>query len=86
VEVETQGKEGEVVVSVRDHGGGIAPDKFGTLFKPFQTTKPSGLGMGLAICRRLVEAHEGHIEATNHPNGGAVFTFSLPIASGPRPG
>jgi two-component system, LuxR family, sensor kinase FixL len=48
------------------------------IFEPFHTTKSAGLGMGLAICRRLIEAHGGRIEVGNHEADGATFWFSLP--------
>lgn len=66
-----------VVVEIRDNGPGISPDLASRLFESFVTTKPNGLGIGLSICRSIIEAHGGHIEVTN--NGGACFTFSLPV-------
>ncbi len=69
----------EVEVSVRDSGAGLAdPDR---LFEPFYTTKAEGLGIGLAISRSLVEAHGGELRAEPAPGSGAVFRFTLPIAS-----
>jgi signal transduction histidine kinase len=65
-------------VRVRDHGCGIPPAHLDRIFEPFHTTRASGLGMGLAICRRIAEAHGGSICASNHETGGAVFLFSLP--------
>ncbi len=66
-------------VEVRDTGPGIAPDRLDAIFAPFQTSKPNGLGMGLAICRTLLRAHGASIEAANLPGGGAVFCIDLPI-------
>jgi len=72
-----------VVVSVEDTGPGILPDSLARLFEPFFTTRSSGLGMGLAICRRIVEAHGGRIRGENAGTG-ARFSFTLPVAgSGP---
>ena len=78
IDIETRCGEGAVSVSVRDHGCGIPVEQLGKIFTAFHTTKSSGLGMGLAICRRLIEAHGGRIEAGNHEAGGARFSFSLP--------
>jgi PAS domain S-box-containing protein len=78
IDIETGGGEGIVTVSVRDHGCGIPREQMSKVFEPFHTTKSAGLGMGLAICRRLIEAHGGRIEASNHEAGGANFWFSLP--------
>jgi len=69
-----------VHVSISDTGGGIEPAIAARLFNPFQTTKPNGLGLGLAICRTLIEAHGGRIDAHSNPAGGTTFTFLLPAA------
>ena len=75
---------GEAVeVEVRDNGPGLDPAVAGRLFEPFYTTKPAGLGMGLAISRTIAEAHGGRLRAEGHPAGGAVFTLALPL--GPPP-
>lgn len=66
-------------LSVTDNGAGIPDELFTRLFEPFVTTKPSGLGMGLAICRSIVEAHGGRIWAERPVDGGARFTFTLPL-------
>ena len=69
----------DVEVSVHDAGPGLPADLAGKLFTPFVTTKPQGLGIGLAIAQNLVKAHGGSIDARNHPHGGAVFTVTLRI-------
>jgi signal transduction histidine kinase len=74
----------DVEVSVRDTGAGLPTDVIGTLFTPFVTTKPHGLGMGLTIVRTIVEAHGGTINARNNPEGGATFTFTLPRSETPE--
>jgi C4-dicarboxylate-specific signal transduction histidine kinase len=77
--------DGLVALTVRDHGPGIAPDLLGKIYEPFFSTKPDGLGMGLSICRSIAEAHGGRLRAANHPSGGAVFEFALPVATVDRP-
>jgi C4-dicarboxylate-specific signal transduction histidine kinase len=71
---------GGVELSVADQGTGIPPDEMERVFEPFVTSKPHGLGLGLAICRSIVTAHGGHISAVNNPERGATFTVSLPLA------
>jgi signal transduction histidine kinase len=71
-------KDGHVTVRIRDNGPGI-PEGI-QLFEPFTTTKPEGLGLGLAICRSIVETHGGHIAGTPVEGGGAEFTVTFPIA------
>jgi C4-dicarboxylate-specific signal transduction histidine kinase len=71
--------EDEARVSVLDNGPGIPADKLPTLFEPFVTSRAEGMGMGLSICRRLVQNNGGRIEATNRPAGGAAFTFTVPL-------
>ena len=71
--------QGRVRASVRDEGGGLPAD-VERLFQPFYTTKPHGLGMGLAICRSIMTAHHGQLWAEPHPERGAVFCFELPVA------
>jgi signal transduction histidine kinase len=67
-------------VQVADHGPGIAEGELEQVFEAFHSTKPLGLGVGLAICRRLIEAHGGTLHAANNPGGGALFAFTLPLA------
>jgi signal transduction histidine kinase len=69
----------QVTVSVRDSGPGIAMAIRPQMFEPFVSNKETGLGLGLSISRRLVEAHGGTIRGDNAPQGGAVFTFTLPL-------
>jgi signal transduction histidine kinase len=71
---------GEVLVSVCDSGPGIIPENLGHVFDPFYTTKPGGMGIGLSICRSIVEGHGGRIWATVNDPQGAVFHVTLPAA------
>jgi signal transduction histidine kinase len=66
-----------VVITFRDSGKGIPPEILSRLFEPFVSTKANGMGLGLAICRRLIDLNEGTIEAENE-TGGAKFTIHLP--------
>ena len=69
-----------VEVSVTDSGPGLAADVRDKLFQPFVTTKPAGMGVGLSICRGIVEAHGGRMWLADNPGGGAAFHFTLPVA------
>ena len=80
VEISTAGNgDGEVRLSVRDHGTGIRTEVHDRLFDQFFTTKEHGLGMGLAIVRSIIEAHGGQIDVENVVDGGALFYFTLPV-------
>jgi signal transduction histidine kinase/integral membrane sensor domain MASE1 len=72
-----------VQVSVDDAGPGLSAGARDLMFEPFYTTKPHGMGMGLAIARSIIELHRGVISAGNNPAGGATLRFSLPLGSGP---
>jgi signal transduction histidine kinase len=85
VEVTTVRSGAYAEIGVSDNGPGIADDDLKNIFNPFFTTKPHGMGMGLAIVRTIVEAHQGKIAAENNPAGGALFTARLPIARGASP-
>jgi signal transduction histidine kinase len=67
-----------VLVAVRDTGPGLDPENLAHLFDTFYTTKPDGMGMGLAISRSIIEAHGGRLWATPNEPHGAVFQFTLP--------
>jgi len=69
-----------VQLSVEDVGTGIAADQLGSVFEPFVTTKASGLGLGLALCRSIVHAHEGQLTAENNRVRGVTFHCTLPLA------
>lgn len=69
--------EGAILVAVEDHGAGIATEVAARMFEPFFTTKPAGTGMGLAICRSIIEAHDGRLWAENSPRGGAIIQFTV---------
>jgi signal transduction histidine kinase len=75
----TQDHKG-VLVAVRDSGRGIHPEHLDRVFNSFYTTKPSGTGMGLSICRSIIEAHGGRLWAEVNEPRGAIFQFTLPAA------
>jgi signal transduction histidine kinase len=74
VSIEPEG----VCVAVRDTGPGLSPESLSRLFEPFYTTKPDGMGMGLSICRSIIEAHGGRLWATGCEPRGALFQFTIP--------
>ncbi|MDX9975973.1 MAG: ATP-binding protein, partial [FCB group bacterium] len=89
--IEAMGEQGELsmVVTRRatsidvvfdDKGPGIEPDKVARIFEPFYTTKESGVGMGLAICLRIITAHDGTVRVTSREGGGTSMTVRLPVA------
>ncbi|KWT64215.1 Two-component oxygen-sensor histidine kinase FixL [Hyphomicrobium sulfonivorans] len=69
-----------ITVSVRDWGNGVPDTVASQLFSPFVSTKESAMGMGLTICRSIIELHGGHIEYLREPDGGSRFTIILPTA------
>ena len=68
----------DVLISVTDTGGGIPPEIKAKLFQPFVTTKSEGMGIGLSICRTIIEAHSGRLWVEANPAGGSAFRFTLP--------
>jgi signal transduction histidine kinase len=74
----TMADAGSLRVTIEDTGAGIDPENLDLVFKPLFTTKPSGMGMGLSICRSIVEAHGGRIRVRPAAGGGSVFEFDLP--------
>jgi two-component system sensor kinase FixL len=72
-----------ITVSVADTGSGLAKEIAERLFQPFMTTKPAGMGVGLSISKRIVEAHGGEMWVEQNPSGGTIFRFTLQSASEP---
>jgi signal transduction histidine kinase len=70
-----------VEVRVADTGPGLPAEVRARLFQPFVTTKPNGLGVGLSICRSIIESHGGQLSAEDNPVGGTVFRFTLPASA-----
>jgi two-component system sensor histidine kinase DctS len=76
-------EHGQVCVAVLDQGHGIAPEVAARLFSPFFSTKAEGMGMGLSVCRSAVEFHGGSLKHADNPDGGTIFSFSLPAQAAP---
>jgi C4-dicarboxylate-specific signal transduction histidine kinase len=70
-----------VIVSVTDRGGSIPDKKMEEIFEPFFTTKEEGMGLGLSVCRTIIDAHRGKLWATNNADRGATFHFTLPLTA-----
>ncbi|MDB5408685.1 MAG: sensor histidine kinase [Rhodospirillales bacterium] len=77
--------DGQVLVAIQDSGPGFAPESEDQLFNAFFTTKSDGMGMGLSICRSIIDAHGGHIWASREAAGGATFQFVLPSSTESAP-
>jgi signal transduction histidine kinase len=75
------GRDG-VLVAIADSGPGLSPASLEHLFQPFYTTKPDGLGVGLSICRSIIEAHGGRLWASANETRGALFQFTVPADCG----
>jgi len=87
IEIKAETADSQLLIGVADHGSGIDPGNQEQIFRKFfreERTSPDGqTGLGLAICKAIVESHGGHITASNRPEGGALFEFSLPIEGEP---
>jgi two-component system sensor histidine kinase HydH len=81
VVLEAEPRPGAVELVVADSGPGVAPELRAQIFEPFFTTRPKGTGLGLAVARQIVEAHEGTISVQDRPGGGARFVIRLPLAA-----
>jgi C4-dicarboxylate-specific signal transduction histidine kinase len=80
VTVSTAARDGRVDLAVRDNGPGLDPAVAERVFEPFVSTKPGGLGVGLAVCRSIAERHGGRLLADVPPDGGLRLTLALPVA------
>ncbi|MEM9358893.1 MAG: ATP-binding protein, partial [Pseudomonadota bacterium] len=69
-----------VEISVEDTGPGLTDEVKEKLFQPFVTTKPNGMGVGLSVCRNIIESHGGWIRGEDRPGGGTVFRVNLPVS------
>jgi signal transduction histidine kinase len=74
-----QDEAGRLLTTVEDNGTGISAENIDRMFNMFFTTKSRGMGMGLSICRSIIEAHGGRISATNNAGPGTTFQFTLPL-------
>ena len=81
IEIETFTSLQTVGVRVADAGPGVSAEIASQLFEPFFTTKPQGLGLGLNICRTIIESHRGQLYFENRPAGGTVFILQLEVAT-----
>jgi signal transduction histidine kinase len=84
ITIRAAARSGGVELSVADSGSGLPPSALEGVFEPFFTTKAKGLGMGLAICRSIIQAHSGRIVAENGAEGGALFRITLPATPARR--
>jgi two-component system sensor kinase FixL len=76
----TAGPDDQITICIEDTGSGIGDSVAPQLFQPFVTSKPTGMGVGLSICRTIVEGHGGRIWFEPRPGGGTIFSFTLPLA------
>jgi two-component system, NtrC family, nitrogen regulation sensor histidine kinase NtrY len=79
INIHIQGTEKNYAISIRDNGTGISPEQRAKLFVPYFTTKSTGSGLGLAMCRQIIESHRGTIELESTSDQGTEFTITLPV-------
>ena len=79
IRLESNNKLG--VISIKDNGSGISPETLSTMFELYKTSKKGGLGVGLWLCKTIIEKHNGRIVASNDPKGGAIFKIKIPMHS-----
>jgi signal transduction histidine kinase len=79
VRIQTQIDDGQICLCVSDNGPGVPMEERQRIFQPYISSKDSGMGLGLAVVRGIIEDHRGHISVTDAPNGGAQFDICLPI-------
>jgi C4-dicarboxylate-specific signal transduction histidine kinase len=77
--IRTESLDGTIKLCVVDRGPGVPPEAIGRIFEPFWSTRPGGMGMGLAVSHTIAEAHRGSLTVRNAPEGGAVFCLRLPV-------
>jgi len=75
----TEGIKRYIAIALKDSGGGIPPENLAKLFEPLFTTKAKGIGLGLPVCQKLLEANDGRIEVQSEPGKGSTFTIHLPV-------
>ena len=85
ITIRTSSDNGQARIAVRDAGCGLAPEVERRLFETFFTTKPQGLGLGLSICRTIVESHGGRMWANGNDGPGLTMRFTLPAAEAEAP-
>ena len=78
LEIKAQDARDSILVSISDHGEGISKANLESIFNPFFTTKPKGVGLGLALVAKIVDEHGGHIEVTSDEGRGTRFEVMLP--------
>jgi C4-dicarboxylate-specific signal transduction histidine kinase len=79
VQIRTALADGMITVEVEDDGVGLTDEQLPRMFEPFYTTKPDGMGLGLAICQTILSAHDGSVDVSRNPGRGTTFSFSLPV-------
>ena len=78
--IRTSAQADKVLIEIIDTGPGIRPEEQEKIFDPYYTTRPGGTGLGLPMCRRIIEEHDGHLELHSEPGKGTRFVIELPVA------